>query len=83
MGIGEIVGCGVRHTGTKERNAVLIEHEVNPSEYQWYLNMKESYSMKTSGFGMGLERFLLWLMKHDDIRDMHIISRIKGIQGAP
>ena len=56
---------------------------MNPSEYQWYLNMKESYSMKTSGFGMGLERFLLWLMKHDDIRDMHIISRIKGIQGAP
>jgi asparaginyl-tRNA synthetase len=27
-------------------------------------------------FGMGVERFLMWVLKHDDIRDVTLISRV-------
>jgi aspartyl/asparaginyl-tRNA synthetase len=37
--------------------------------------MKEEFPMLTSGFGMGVDRFLMWVLKHDDIRDMPLISR--------
>ena len=34
--------------------------------------------MVTSGFGMGIERFLAWVLRHDDIRDMQILPRVNG-----
>lgn len=32
---------------------------------------------------MGMERYLAWIMKHDDIRDMAIIPRMKRMKFAP
>jgi len=29
-----------------------------------------------------LERFLLWVLKYDDIRDIHIMPRLKNIKAA-
>tara|TARA_Y100000590_G_scaffold470719_1_gene668408 strand:+ start:17612 stop:18637 length:1026 start_codon:yes stop_codon:yes gene_type:complete len=78
MGIGETVGCGERHTSKEETMASLERHQVDPAEYEWYLDMKEHYPLKTSGFGLGIERYILWLLKHDDIRDIHLLPRLKG-----
>ncbi len=39
--------------------------------------------MKTSGFGMGIERFILWLLNHNDIRDCQILPRFNGINVLP
>lgn len=52
-------------------------------EYEWYCTMKEKYPMKTSGFGLGIERFILWLFKHDDIRDCQILPRFNGVNIVP
>ncbi len=83
MGIGETVGCGERHVGHTELKKALDLHNVAHSEYAWYIHMKEAYPMQSSGFGLGLERYLLWLLRHDDIRDMAIFSRLKGIRAIP
>ena len=56
----------------------LNEHQVDPISYDWYLKMKERYPLKTSGFGMGTERFMLWLLKQDDIRDFQLLPRFNG-----
>lgn len=78
FGIGESVGCGERHaTGTEVKNA-LSEHQVDCKPYEWYIHMKESYPLKTAGFGMGTERFILWLLKQDDIRDCQLLPRFNG-----
>jgi len=33
--------------------------------------------MQTVGWGMGMERFMLWLLGHDDVRDIALIPRLK------
>lgn len=75
MGIGETVGAGERHYDIKELNESLKIHNVNIEDYEWYCKMKEKYPMQTSGFGMGIERFILWLLKYDDIRNCQILPR--------
>ena len=83
MGIGETIGCGERNTTFEELMQSLKEHEILPKEYGWYLEMKKRYPLKTSGFGMGIERFLMWVLKCNDIRNMQICLRFNGIETTP
>ena len=78
IGIGETIGCGERFENGDDVLEALNKHEVNPDEYKWYVNMKKTYPMKTSGFGMGIERFLLWVLKAKDIRNMQICWRLNN-----
>lgn len=78
FGIGEVVGSGERHeTGQNVRTA-LARRNVAEEDFAWYIKMKDMFPLQTSGFGMGIERFLLWLLKHNDIRDCQIIPRFNG-----
>ncbi len=83
MGIGEVIGCGQRHTTFEETEIALTHHNVCPQDYLWYLRMKKDYPVLTSGFGMGIERYILWLLNHDDIRDIPLFNRIKGTISFP
>jgi asparaginyl-tRNA synthetase len=76
FGIGEVVGSGQRHaTGADVRKA-LATHQVSEQDYAWYVRLKDEFPMTTSGFGLGVERFLLWALRHNDIRDIPLVSRI-------
>lgn len=78
FGIGETVGAGERHRdATQVRNALQL-HGVDEHAYEWYLGMREETPLQTSGFGMGIERFLLWVLGHDDIRDLSLLVRFNG-----
>ena len=74
-GIGEILGCGQRVLSVKELDESLKAHKVNSKEYIWYRKMREIKQIQTSGFGLGIERFILWVLKHNDIRDCTILLR--------
>lgn len=78
MGIGEIVGCGQRHSSYLEVMEALHKHSVEAQEYAWYLAMKKDFPLQTAGFGLGLERLLLWVLRHKDIRDIPLFQRLKG-----
>lgn len=78
MGIGETVGSGERHNDYKELLEALKKHCVSPEEYEWYIEMKKQFPEQTSGFGMGIERFLMWVLKAEDIRNMQICLRFNG-----
>jgi asparaginyl-tRNA synthetase len=76
FGPGEVVGAGQRHsTGEQVRKALAL-HEVPENDYSWYVRIKDMHSMQTSGFGLGVERFLMWVLAHDDIRDIPLVSRV-------
>ena len=77
----ETVGSGQRHVTAQEVLRGLKDRDVCPDEYEWYIQMKELNPIQTSGMGLGFERFLLWALKDDDIRDMPLISRI-GVPGS-
>lgn len=78
MGIGETVGCGERHLDHNELIDALDFHEVNHEEYKWYIDMKKIKPLNTAGFGMGTERFFMWVLKSTDIRNMQICLRFNG-----
>lgn len=83
MGIGETVGAGERHACASDVRSALAEHRVEPDEYAWYVRMKEQFPLQTAGFGMGMERFMLWALRHDDIRDCQIVARMDGAAMEP
>jgi aspartyl/asparaginyl-tRNA synthetase len=76
FGVGEIIGSGERHLSVDQLRRSMYMHNVIESEYEWYIRMHDEFPMQTSGFGMGVERFLMWVLHHDDIRDMTLVSRI-------
>ena len=75
---GEVVGCGERHENYSNLLESLKFHEVNEKDYMWYSTMKKNHPLQTSGFGMGVERFLMWLLKCEDIRNLQIFLRMNG-----
>lgn len=78
FGIGETVGAGERHMTGADVCRALALHGVPEGDYEWYRTLKDRHPLQTAGFGMGLERFLLWVLRHDDIRDIPLVLRMNG-----
>lgn len=83
LGLGETVGLGERHVTPEAVEEALRHHAVEDKSYRWYIDMRQVKPLHTSGWGMGSERYLCWLLQHDDIRDVVIIPRMKGIKYMP
>jgi beta-aspartyl-peptidase (threonine type) len=83
LGLGETLGLGERHETAKKVQEALVHHQVDEKTYDWYINMRKVKPLLTSGWGMGTERFLCWLLQHDDVRDMHVIPRLNGMTFLP
>ncbi|MEV7982009.1 asparagine synthetase A [Streptomyces sp. NPDC086519] len=78
FGPGEVVGAGERHIDGEEVIGALRRHVVPVEDYDWYVRMKSRFPMRTAGFGMGVERFLMWLLGQQDIRDLELLPRVNG-----
>lgn len=81
FGIGEVVGAGQRHTESDDLEQSLNEHGLLTDDYKWYIEMKRQFPLQTAGFGMGIERFLLWLLDLKDIRSVELFPRNR-LQGG-
>lgn len=81
--MGETLGLGERHETAEEAIEALAHHQVPAVEYEWYINMRRIKPLKTSGWGLGSERFICWVMQHDDVRDIQILPRLKGTKFVP
>ncbi|ETR73544.1 MAG: asparaginyl-tRNA synthetase [Candidatus Magnetoglobus multicellularis str. Araruama] len=69
-GIGEIIGGSQR----EERYDMLLsrmdECGIHTQDYSWYLESRQYGSVPHSGFGLGLERFLMLITGVQNIRDV-------------
>lgn len=77
-GLGEIIGSGERETeidSMLERMA-LMDPPISPEEYYWYLDLRRYGSVPHSGFGLGLERFVQWILGLEHIRDATLFPRL-------
>ena len=74
-GVGEMVGGSQR----EERLDILLEKvkqaNLNPDDYWWYINLRKFGSVVHSGYGLGLERFLMYVTGISNIRDVQLFSR--------
>ncbi len=69
-GIGEIIGGSEREENYDVLHARMVECGLNPDDYAWYLDLRKYGSAPHAGFGLGLERFLLWITGMGNIRDV-------------
>jgi len=68
-GFGEITTGGQREDDYESLLKEIESRGLEPIEYDWYLDLREYGSVIHSGFGLGIERFVRWLLKLDHIRD--------------
>ncbi len=68
-GIGEIVGGSEREDDYEKLKQRIIERGYNVDDYQWYLDLRRYGSVPHSGFGLGVERYIMWIAGLDHIRD--------------
>ncbi len=68
-GIGEIVGGSEREDNYEILYNRIVERGYNVEDYQWYLDLRKYGSVPHSGFGLGVERLIMWITGLDHIRD--------------
>ncbi|MCL4859540.1 MAG: asparagine--tRNA ligase [Caldilineaceae bacterium] len=68
-GYGEIIG-GSERMSDPEKLAAAIRHHGLPQEvYDWYLDLRRYGSVVHSGFGLGVERVVMWVCGLDHVRE--------------
>jgi asparaginyl-tRNA synthetase len=76
--IGEIIGGSQR----EERHDVLLEkirtQGLDEQSYWWYLELRKYGTAPHAGFGLGLERMLMYLTGMKNIRDVIPFPRVPG-----
>ncbi len=77
-GVGEIIGGSQR----EERYDILVERmkeqKLDPAAYWWYLDLRKYGTVPHAGFGLGLERTMLFLTGMGNIRDVIPFPRTPG-----
>ncbi len=75
-GYGEIIGSGERIDDYNELMKSLKERKMNPKDYEFYLNLRKWGTVQHSGFGLGIERLVMWLAHLEHIRDAIAFPRL-------
>ncbi|MEA3429888.1 MAG: asparagine--tRNA ligase [Nanoarchaeota archaeon] len=73
--IGEIIGGSQREENYDLLVASIKEKGLDKSDYEWYLDTRRFGTVPHSGFGLGFERFLMFITGISNIRDVIPIPR--------
>lgn len=69
-GVGELMGASEREERLDVLKDLIKAHNLKEEDYWWYLNLRKYGSVKHSGFGMGFERFIMYVTGVQNIRDV-------------
>jgi asparaginyl-tRNA synthetase len=68
-GYGEIIGGGQRVHDYAQLLQRVLDDNLRPEDYSWYIDLRRWGTVPHSGFGLGIERVLCWMLKLEHIRD--------------
>ncbi|MCI0740715.1 MAG: asparagine--tRNA ligase [Gemmataceae bacterium] len=77
-GVGEIIGGSQREERLDVLEQNMKDKGMSLEPYQWYLDLRRFGTVPHSGFGLGLERVLLFLTGMANIRDVIPFPRTPG-----
>lgn len=77
-GVGEIIGGSQREERLDMLELRMREQGLNPEAYGWYLDLRRYGTIPHAGFGLGLERTILFLSGMANIRDVIPFPRTPG-----
>ena len=69
-GIGEIIGGSQREERYEYLLSRMKELNLDEKNYWWYLDLRKYGSVVHSGYGLGFERFIMYLTGISNIRDV-------------
>ena len=77
-GIGEIIGGSQREDDYDKLLGRMKELDLNPEDYDFYLDLRKYGSARHAGFGLGFERCVMYLTGIGNIRDVVPFPRTVG-----
>ncbi len=69
-GIGEIIGGSQREERLDVLQQRMLEKNMQPEAYAWYLDLRKYGTVPHGGFGLGLERLLSYITGLNNVRDV-------------
>ncbi len=67
--IGELTTGGARVDDKAELLHNIQEFGLRPEDYEWYIDLRRYGTVPHTGFGMGLERLLAWMLNLESVMD--------------
>ena len=77
-GYGEIIGGSQREDDLDVLLERMHEENLDPTPYEWYLDLRRYGSVPHGGFGLGVERTVAWLCGLKHIRETIAFPRLMG-----
>ena len=74
-GIGELVGGSQREERYDVLERIMDEKGMSKDGLQWYMDLRRYGGCKHAGFGLGFDRFLMYLTGMQNIRDVEPFPR--------
>ncbi|HIQ13509.1 MAG TPA: asparagine--tRNA ligase, partial [Thermoprotei archaeon] len=74
-GYGEITSGGQRIHRYEDLVNKIKSFGLDPNEYGWYLDLRKFGMPPHSGFGLGVERTVRWLLRLPHVRDATLFPR--------
>jgi asparaginyl-tRNA synthetase len=75
---GEITGGGERSMDLAYLEAQIEDHDLPREAYEWYLDLRRYGAVPHSGFGLGIERVVMWICDLQHIRETIPFPRLLG-----
>ena len=77
-GVGEIIGCSEREADLDKLLEAMKSRNMSLDEYEHYIALRRFGSVPHSGFGLGLERIIMYVTGVQNIRDVILYPRTVG-----
>jgi asparaginyl-tRNA synthetase len=74
-GVGELIGGSQREERLDVLRSRMAEFSIEEESLQWYLDLRRYGGVKHAGFGLGFERFLMYITGITNIRDVIPFAR--------
>lgn len=77
-GVGEVIGGSMRMSDYDELMEAYKKEGLSAEPYYWYTDQRKYGTCPHGGYGLGLERFVMWMLAAESVRVCSVYPRYYG-----